>query len=189
MIWNSRRRWRMAAVGIACAVIFTPAAALAASMHPAAARAAAPACRTSDLRVWLGIPGEGAAGTTAYQLQLSNISHRTCTLFGFPGVSAVAAGGQQLGSPAARDPGDPRRLVTLGPGATAHVFLRIVNVGFFPPAACHPADAIGLKVFPPNNRTATVVAPFPFQACAKKGPLFLFVRTTVAGTGIPGFSI
>jgi Protein of unknown function (DUF4232) len=183
----SRNQWRIAVAGIACAAILTPATALAASLHPAARDAAAPACATSDLRVWLGVPGEGATGHTAYQLELSNISRHTCTLFGFPGVSAVAAGGQQLGSPAARDHTDPTRLVTLPRGATAHVFLLITNVAFFPPAACHPADAIGLKVFPPGQRTATVVF-FPFPACAKKGPVFLVVRTTVAGTGIPGFS-
>jgi uncharacterized protein DUF4232 len=183
----SRRRW-MAAAGIACAAILTPAAALAAPAHPAAPRAAAaPACATSRLRVWLGVPGESAAGTTAYQLELSNISGRTCTLFGFPGVSAVGLGGRQLGTPAARDHADPTRLVTLGRGATAHVFLLITDPGFFPPTACHPAGAIGLKVFPPNNRIATVVF-FSFRACAKTGPVFLRVRTTVAGTGIPGFS-
>ena len=183
----SRKQWRIAAAGIACAAILTPAAALAAPARSAAPQAAAPRCRTSDLRIWLGIPGDSASGHTAYQLELSNISWRACTLFGFPGVSAVAPGGRQLGSPAARDHGDPTRLVTLASGATAHVFLVITNVAFFPPAACHPANAIGLRVFPPNNTAATVVF-FPFQACAKKGPVFLLVRTTVAGTGIPGFS-
>ena len=54
-------------------------------------------------------------------------------------------------------------------------------------SANDPADAIGLKVFPPGQRTATVIS-FSFRACAKKGPVFLTVRTTVAGTGIPGFS-
>jgi Domain of unknown function (DUF4232) len=183
----SRRQWRMTVAGMACAAILTPATALAAPAHPAARTVATPACATSDLRAWLGIPGEGALGTTAYQLELSDISRHACTLSGFPGVSAVAAGGQQLGSPAARDHFDPTRLVTLRRGATAHVFLRITNVAFLPAAACHPADAIGLKVFPPGQRTATVIS-FSFRACAKKGPVFLTVRTTVAGTGIPGFS-
>jgi hypothetical protein len=152
MTRNSRNRWRMAATGIACAMIFTPAAALAAPTHPAAPQAAAPGCPTSDLKVWVGTPGIAGAGSTGYELELSNISHRTCTLLGYPGVSAVADGSfQQLGSPAARDPGHPTRLVTLGPGATAHVQLRIVNVGMYPPAVCHPAAAIGLKVYPPNE--------------------------------------
>lgn len=190
----SRKQWRIAAAGIACAAILTPAAALAAPARPAgpaapaAPQAAASRCTTSDLRVWLGVPGDSATGHTAYQLELSNISGRACTLFGFPGVSAVAPGGRQLGSPAARDHGDPTLLVTLARGATAHVFLVITNVAFFPAASCHPAAALGLKVFPPGSRTATVV-PFGFRACAKKGPVFLTVRTTVAGTGIPGFSI
>jgi hypothetical protein len=187
MIRTSRRRW-MVAAGIACAAILTPAAALAAPANPAAPRAAAaPACATSSLRVWLGIPGDSAGGTTAYQLELSNISGRACTLFGFPGVSAVGLGDRQLGTPAARDHADPTRLVTLGRGATAHAFLLITEPAFFPPAACHPANAIGLRVFPPNTRTATVVS-FSFRACARQGPVFLRVRTTVAGTGIPGFS-
>lgn len=65
----SRRQWRMTVAGIACAAILTPATALAAPAHPAARTAATPACATSDLRAWLGIPGEGALGTTAYQLR------------------------------------------------------------------------------------------------------------------------
>jgi Protein of unknown function (DUF4232) len=192
----SRKQWRIAAAGIACAAILTPAAALAAptglaraarAARPAAPQAAVPRCATSDLRVWLGIPGDSATGHTAYELELSNISGHACTLLGFPRVTAVAPGGGQLGSPAAHDPGDPTRLVTLAHAATAHVFLVITHVAFFPPPTCHPANALGLDVFPPGNRTAAIV-PFGFQACAKKGQVFLRVRTTVAGTGIPGFS-
>jgi len=190
----SRTQRRAAAAVLACAAVLAPTAALAAPGHHASradsgvrAASAAPKCHTSDLTVWLGVPGEGASGSTFYQLELSNTSHTTCTLLGFPGVSAVGPGGQQLGSPATRDHSDPTRLVTLRRGATAHVFLKIVNVAFFPPSACEPADAIGLKVFPPNDSTATVVS-FPFQACKAKGPKFLTVRTTVTHTGIPGFT-
>ncbi len=190
----SRARRRVTAVAITCAAILTPAVALAAPGQPAApgqlaapATAAAPRCATSDLTAWIGIPGDSAAGTTAYQLELSNTSHHTCTLTGFPGVSAVGLGGHQLGRAAARDHSDPTRLVTLRRGATAHVLLLIVDVAFFSASACHPANAIGLKVFPPNDRAATVVS-FPFRACKKKGPRFLTVRTAVTGTGIPGFS-
>ncbi len=184
------RTVRRAAVATAtCAVVLAPAAALAASAHPAASPAravsAAPRCATSDLTVWLGIPGEGAAGSVFYQLELSNTSHHTCTLFGFPGVSAVGLGGTQLGSPATRDSGDPEKLVTLSRGATAHVLLRIVNVSVL--SGCQAANAIGLRVFPPGATTATVVS-FPFQACKNKGPKFLSVRVTVTRTGIPGFS-
>jgi hypothetical protein len=184
----SRTQRRLTAVAMTCAAILMPAAALAAPGQSAApAAAAVPKCATSDLTAWIGVPGDGAAGTTAYQLELSNTSHHTCTLLGFPGVSAVGLGGHQLGRPAARDHSDPARLVTLRRGATAHALLLIVNVAFFPAAACHPANAIGLKVFPPNDRAATVVS-FPFRACRKTGPRFLTVRATVTGAGIPGFS-
>jgi hypothetical protein len=149
--------------------------------------AAPPHCRTAQLRVWVGVPGDSATGHTAYQLELSNISSHSCTLFGFPGVSAVGVGGKRLGSAARRDHFDPTKLVTLGRAATAHVFLLITNVAFFTKSACEPANAIGLRVFPPNDTTSTVV-PFPFRACKKRGPIFLRVRTTVARTGIPGFS-
>jgi uncharacterized protein DUF4232 len=186
----SRTARRTAVATAACAAVLAPAAALAAPAHPsasAAQHAAAPKCGVSDLRVWLGVPGDGAAGSVFYQLEMSNISNHTCTLFGFPGVSAVGAGGGQLGSPAVRDAGDTAKTVTLSHGATAHAFLRIVNVGAFPPAQCNPVTAIGLKVFPPND-TGSAIVPFSFQACKTKGPKFLGVRVTVTGTGIPGFS-
>lgn len=188
----SRKRWRVAAsaaaAAAATAAVLYPAAALAAPGHAGVRTAAsAPACVTSNMRVWLGVPGEGALGSVYYPLELSNVSSQTCTLFGFPGVSAVAAGGAQLGSPATRDHTDPTTLVTLSPGATAHALLKIVNAGDFPPSTCQPANAIGLKVYPPNNTAATVVG-FPFKACSKSGPVFLTIRTTTTGTGIPEYS-
>jgi hypothetical protein len=152
-----------------------------------AAAATPPPCATSQLRVWLGVPGDGSAGHVAYQLEFSNISARTCTLFGYPGVSAVRGGGVQLGSAAARDAADPKKVVTLARGATAHAFLVTTNVSVFPAAACHQTTAVGLKVFPPNTTSPAFIG-FPIPACAKAGPVFLRVRTVVAGTGIPAFS-
>jgi hypothetical protein len=182
---TNHKRSRIAAAAVTAAIALTPAAALATPGHQAApAAASAPACATSDLMVWLGIPGDNTAGSSYYELELSNTSSHTCTLFGFPGVSAVAPNGAQLGSAATRDHSDPIQLVTLSPLATSHVLLKIVNVGIFPSSTCQPTQASGLKVYPPNDTTATVV-PFHFQACAKSGPVFLTVRTTVAGTGIP----
>ncbi len=185
---NPIRYRRIAAAAVTFVAILLPTSAAAAPGYAASsAIPVLPKCATSRLTIWLGVPGEGAAGATAYQLELSNTSHHTCWLIGFPGITAVGRHGHQLGSPAIRDHSDPKRLVILRRGDTAHVLLQIVNVAFFRNSACHPVTAIGLKVFPPNTRHATVVA-FRFQACAKKGPKFLSVRTTVAGTGIPGFS-
>lgn len=187
----------LAAFAITSAAVLVPTVALAApggraaAVRPAAdaqpAAAAAPRCATGALTVWLGIPGDGTAGSTYFQLELSNTSGRACTLYGFPGVSAVGSGGGQLGRAAARDHADPVRLVTLRRGATAHVLLRIVDVTNFPAASCDPANAVALRVYPPNDRRPVEV-PFSFRACRKSGPVYLDVRTTVGGAGIPGFS-
>ena len=111
----------------------------------------------------------------------------TCTLYGFPGVSALASGDHQLGSAAGRDHSDPTRLVTLGRGATAHAVLQITNVANFPPSSCGRTTAVALRVYPPGA-TRSLQIPFRFRACGKSGPVYLHVRTTVAGAGVPGFS-
>ena len=118
---------------------------------------------------WIGIPAGAAAGTVFYQLELSNISRRACTLLGFPGVSAVSANGAPLGSPAERDGSHPARLVTLGPGATAHVELGNVEVVNFPAAACHPVTPSGLRVFAPGDFRSETIPLRGLGACQRPG--------------------
>lgn len=181
-----QRKFRVLAAAVITAgavAAIVPAVAASASQSAAAV----PRCGNSDVRAWLGVPGDGTAGSTFYQLELSNISNHACTLYGYPGVSAVGPGGVQLGSAAGRSAGDPERLVTLARGATAHALLQIADTGVYPPLACARKNATGLKVYPPND-TAAQVIPFTFSACSKKGPVYLHVRVTVAGTGIPGYS-
>jgi hypothetical protein len=150
----------------------------------AAAQAATPRCTTARLAVWLGVGAGGAqAGSTSYPLELTNVSGRTCHLFGFPGVSAEA-GGAQAGSPAGRDHSAPEHTVTLGPGASAHAVLRIADVSAFGPA-CRPVTATGLRVFPPGAFRAAEI-PFRFRACSAKGPVFLDVTAVQPRVGIPG---
>ena len=57
-------------------------------------------CATSQLRVWMGLPGGVAAGTSYIEMELSNVGTTTCQLYGFPGVSTLNANGTQVGSPA-----------------------------------------------------------------------------------------
>ena len=163
-------------------------AARAANVTSAALPATVGRCTTTTLRVWLGVPGDGTAGPIYYPLELSNVSKAACTLYGYPGVSAVGLGGKQLGSAARRNPVQPPHLVTLAPGATAHVLLGITDPGFFSPSACPRVNAIGLRVYPPNDFGSTVVD-FPFAACGKAGPSFLSVSVVNAGVGIPGYNI
>jgi hypothetical protein len=183
----SPRLLRRAGAGAAAvyAAVLIPAVALAAPGR-AARPAAAPGCTQAQLRDWIGVPPGVAAGTAFYQLEISNISARACTLLGFPGVFAVGGSGTQLGSPAERNISDPVRRVTLGRGATAHVELGDGTGADFP--GCHPVAAAGLRVFAPGDfRSETI--PFPgFGACRTPGPRLISVSPVLAGTGIPRFS-
>jgi len=158
-------------------------AASAATGSPAAPRPATPACHTSQLRVWIGLPGDGAAGSVFYELQLSNVSSATCSLFGFPGVSAINVHGTQLGKAAGRDHSFPATTQVLAPGVTAHAVLRITNPGVI---GCPHATAVLLKVFPPNTTSAALV-PFRFSTCTGANRN-LTIRVVRHGAGIPGYS-
>lgn len=166
-------RRTLAAAAVTCAAALAPAAALASDGHAGAARTTTPACATSGLDVWLNTQGSGAAGHTYYFLNFTNLSGSTCTLFGYPGVSAVTLTGAQLGSAASRS-GTTPHTVTLANGATTHALVGIVNPGVIPASQCHPVTAAGLKVYPPNQ-TASKVTPYPFTACSKSGPVYLSV--------------
>ena len=174
----------LAALTAVIAVALGTTAAVAANTGGASA---VPACSASHLRVWVGLPGDGAAGSVSYELQISNISRARCSLFGFPGVSAVNNHGKQLGSAAARDRTFAAKPVTVSPGGTAHFLLKITNVLVLQPSACKPANAAGLRVFPPNTARSSFV-PLAFKACSKKGPRYLSTRVVRPQAGIPGFS-
>jgi hypothetical protein len=183
-----RIRRAVAVTAIASAAILLPAVALASSASSAVASAPASVhrCFASELTVWLGSPGDAAAGSAYYDLELSNTSASTCTLFGFPGVSANN-GGRQLGSAAGRDHSRPSQLVTLRPGRTSHVLLQVTNVGNYPATVCKPVRAGNLRVFPPGAFTS-IEMPFQggFGACIRRGPVYLHVTPVIPGTGIPG---
>jgi hypothetical protein len=154
--------------------------------HTASASKTVHECVAGQLIDWLGVPGSAAAGSVEYPLEISNVSPHTCYLFGYPGVSALKAGGHQLGSPAARIPHYQVSTITIAPGQTAHVDLLMTDVGNFPPSACHPTSAVALKVYAPGDFGARIVQ-FSFRACAKSGPKYLRVTPVFIDTGIPGF--
>lgn len=176
------------AAAVASAAILLPAVALASSAGPSAPAAAAVSrCLRGQLTPWMGIPGGATAGSTYYELEISNISNRTCTQYGFPGVSALGAGGRELGSYAHRLLGYTVLTVTLAPEQTEHVILRITDVGVYSPAACGPTTAYALRIYAPGDYTSMRL-PFTFQACAVPGKYFLTESPVLAGAGIPGYS-
>jgi len=190
--WTSRVTRRSMTIGIAlatasAAVVTTAAMASAASTSLAAntGPAAVRQCSTGSLEVWLGLgAGEQQEGALYLPIEFTNVSHQTCDLHGYPGVSAVRDG-RQVGSAASRDPLFPPRTVTLAPGATAHAFFALANVYDFPSSTCHPVTATQLKVYPPNQYSSAAIT-YSFPACSTAGPLFLNTRVVTAGSGIPG---
>jgi hypothetical protein len=184
----------IAAVVLTCGIGLIPAAALAvpagpasparaARPAPAAAAAAASQCTAGHTAIWLGLgPGGGAAGSTFYPLEFSNIGHRSCWLFGYPGVSAINGRGHRIGPPANHS--GRRHRVTLRPGATAHAILQVIDAGNV--AGCHRRTAAGLRVFAPGQTRSTEILGFSFQACSNRR--VLGVGPVRPGTGIPGFT-
>jgi Protein of unknown function (DUF4232) len=152
----------------------------AASASPTVA-GAAPACPTRSLGLKLGL-AQGAAGSTYQVIDFTNISHATCTLYGYPGVSL--AGGKpvtQIGLPAAESHATARKLVTLSPGAVANAVLQIAQAVNFPAAKCGLVTAHYLRIYPPNQTTA-VYLHYTSQTCAKKVQV-LTVSVVAPGSG------
>ncbi|MGC9974768.1 MAG: DUF4232 domain-containing protein [Gaiellaceae bacterium] len=177
---NSYARRLIGAAAIACVAALAMVAVSAATASPArhtgaAASAGAPSCATSGLVVWLDTYGNGTAGSIYYNLEFTNLSGHACTLFGYPGVSAVNLAGKQLGSAAIRNNVGPPGTVKLASGSSAIVVLRITDVDNFPSSVCHRVTAAGLRVYPPNQKKSELV-PYPFGACSRSGPAYLSVE-------------
>jgi Protein of unknown function (DUF4232) len=180
----ARRVLAVAAAVVAGLAIST--AAYAATSSPAAVRtpaAAIPKCTASDLGVWLAVDqGNGTAGTIYYPLEFTNLSHRTCYLYGYPGVSALDRNGNQLGSPANWGSLAGAHIVNLAPGATAHTLLAYHDVAVSTEPGCDPVfSARSLRVYPPGQRSAAFAA-FSFEACSHAGPIWMSITEPI----IPG---
>jgi hypothetical protein len=109
-------------------------------------------CATSSLALRRGV-SQGAAGSTFIELDFTNVSHVTCTLYGYPGVSFTGGADHatQIGVAANENGATARQLVTLAPGAVAGAELRIVDARNYPIASCDTVTAHYLRVFPPNQ--------------------------------------
>jgi hypothetical protein len=143
------------------------AAALLALALPAAASAGAErvsGCSATTLRITVA-HGTNAAGSAYYSLRFTNLGSAACSLFGYPGVSAVTSAGRLIGVPAGRNPQHAPRLVVLRRGSTASAIVRITDTGVFPPAACRARAAFGLRVYPPGSFASKVVR-LSFRACS-----------------------
>jgi Protein of unknown function (DUF4232) len=153
---------------------------------PAKAAATVAGCTAAALGVWAAeSQSNGAAGTIYYPLQFTNISSHTCTLRGYPGVSALAQQGTQLGNSAAWGGigSIPVRTITLAPGQTGHSVLAYgdAQVG----STTQTAYAARLRIYPPNQSTPTY-AFWSLKGITVTGVTYLRVSPVEAGLGLIG---
>jgi hypothetical protein len=180
------------AVAVVSAAILLPAAALAASggqnaptphrvPHAPRCAAARPALPGGAF-VWSANPGDGFAGGSAYELEVTNTGHRFCTVRGIPG-GAIQSGGHLVGSRMAGSALGP--LITLAPGATAHFRLTVYDAG----AICtHPVTGQVVIYLPGQSKGQ--MAWMSAAACrGKKGGGVLRLGVIKPGTGIPLYGI
>jgi hypothetical protein len=133
-------------------------------------------CPSAALAVRNGRSG-AAAGTIYMAVEVTNRSNRTCTLAGFPRVTAIDAGGHQLGAPARRDPllklveapGAPssRGVAALSPHHTAAFQMRFVEAADYPASACNARTATHLRIALPGAAGSHDV-PLRFERCVTK---------------------
>ncbi|TCR26890.1 DUF4232 domain-containing protein [Streptomyces sp. BK205] len=118
------------------------------SLTPSAppASASATRCHTSELSASVGRNNPGA-GQENFPVVLTNESHRTCTLYGYPGTAFVDASGKQLGPDPERSAGKPET-VKLAPGGSAWAGLSFSNPEISEAATATPA---ALLVTPPDE--------------------------------------
>ena len=175
------RRAASLTVGLGVAAMLATTGTLAATgalAAPSAPRAAQ--CSPSHLTLWTGQPGDAAAGHAFFEVELSNVGHSACSLFGYPGVSLLNANGHQVGLPAGHS--GARSTVVIARGGTAHFVLTVTDPGI---VCAHPVKGNVLKVFAPGTFHANLTE-FSASVCPHK--VTLHVDAVHAGTGIPGFS-
>ena len=114
------------------------------------------------------------AGTTYYPLKFVNKSKASCTLTGYPGVSAINNSGKEIGNAAKRS-GGKYRTVTIKPGKQQSSSVGIIDTGNFTAARCKPVTATGMKIIPPNQSKALVIGK-SFKTCSSKQSTSLVVK-------------
>jgi Protein of unknown function (DUF4232) len=173
---TARRVAAAAAAAVAGLAISTAAYAATSSGTASTAAASIPKCTASDLGAWVAVGhGNGALGTIYYPLEFTNLSGHTCSLFGFPGVSAIDRQDRQLGSPANWIHTTAPHAVILAPGATAHTTLAYHDAVVTTEPGCDPVySAVLLRTYPPDQYSATLAA-FDFEVCSHAGPLYMSI--------------
>lgn len=116
-----------------------------------------PRCDTYQLSLRF-IEGNPGAGNIYNEYALTNISNKTCTLYGYPGAELLDARNRPVGVNIERDTSKPRKTVTLVPGGKAYFVLRYGKKYLYPDYQnkCAP-DSAKLEVTPPNTYNHLII--------------------------------
>ncbi|HEX6461908.1 MAG TPA: DUF4232 domain-containing protein [Candidatus Saccharimonadales bacterium] len=107
-------------------------------------------CNADELSLSVSQNSGSGAGTLSYDLILTNISKRSCALWGYPGVSLVNNNGNQIGSPAERDLDAEEKKLTLAPNSKVKSAIKLANSSNFEAGECKEG-ATKFRVYPPND--------------------------------------
>ena len=120
-------------------------------------------CATASLAITFGSPN-GTAGAIHYAITFHNTGSSTCTLYGYPGVSFLAAGGAQIGAPAQREGNLTPATVTLTAGGNAYSSVAVTDPGIPPCSAS--ATATQVRIYPPGETHSALVAASGVSVCS-----------------------
>jgi predicted small lipoprotein YifL len=107
-------------------------------------------CNADELGLAVAPSANSGAGTIVYDLTLTNMGKRTCTLGGFPGVSLVNANGNMIGLPAERAKNYTEKKLTLAPNAKVKAEMATANSANFSDGQCKEGAA-KIRVYPPSD--------------------------------------
>jgi hypothetical protein len=178
-----RTKILVAAVCAAAAIITCTTATAAFAAKPAAST---PKCTAGELGVWIAANhGQGAAGTAYYPLEFTNLSTHACTLEGYPGVSALASNGSQLGDAASRFTYGKETTVKLGADQSAFALLGYRDAAVGSCASKDVRDAYNLRVYAPGS-TSAINVPWDWPTCTKGINADFLVVSVVTPIGTQG---
>ncbi|WP_170063551.1 DUF4232 domain-containing protein [Rathayibacter tritici] len=139
-------------------VTATPQAAVTPAREPSTSR-----CTGSDLTMeYRPDPGASGAGSSAFDLVLTNVSSSACTLAGIPGVYAIDASGTRISAVADASGPNPPGLIEVASGARADVRVASHSPGAY---GCTVGTSAALVAEVLDADDGAVRAPAELEVC------------------------
>jgi hypothetical protein len=121
-----------------------------------------PSCRTAQMTMRFVFDDAGA-GHRDWDMSLTNDGAAGCRMFGYPGVSILGKNHKPLRVRVVRDTAFAAKPVIVAPGKKAYFTFGYVDSG---PCLPHFYSGYGIRVFPPNTKSALTYTTPRFDICA-----------------------